>query len=159
MLTMLLGGLWHGAAWTFVIWGLFHGGWLALHRLLRERQQGRPSGLPRRLTHWLRVLGTFHLVCFGWLFFRAESLGQAWTMVLTILTDRHVSDFAVASLSLITFLVLPLFIYEMWLHRNASREAQDPQHWLLRGAIYTYCASMLIFFPPPVRHAFIYFQF
>jgi D-alanyl-lipoteichoic acid acyltransferase DltB (MBOAT superfamily) len=157
--TMLLGGLWHGAAWTFVIWGLFHGVWLALHRLLQERRESRSSRPPRPATRWLRVIGTFHLVCVGWLFFRAESLTQAWTMILTILTDQQVSQFAVASFAMMAFLVLPLFVYEMWLHRGASREPRDPQHWLPRGAIYAYCVSMLIFFPPPVTHEFIYFQF
>jgi hypothetical protein len=47
----------------------------------------------------------------------------------------------------------------MWLHRDLGHEARDPQHWLPRGAIYAYCASMLVFFPPPVTHEFIYFQF
>jgi len=159
IITMLLGGLWHGAAWTFVVWGLFHGVWLALHRLLRERQQARSSRPPRRATRWLRVIATFHMVCVGWLFFRADSLSQAWTMLLAILTDWQVSPFALASAALIAFFALPLFAYEMWLHRDLGHEARDPQHWLPRGAIYAYCASMLVFFPPPVTHEFIYFQF
>ncbi len=66
-LTMLLGGLWHGAAWNFVIWGAFHGAWLILHRaLVRDRSLPVPS--------LVSIAFTFHLVCIGWVCFRAESI-------------------------------------------------------------------------------------
>jgi D-alanyl-lipoteichoic acid acyltransferase DltB (MBOAT superfamily) len=71
MLTMLLGGLWHGAAGHFVLWGALHGGALAIERLL-----GIGDG-KRRLPVWLAWLVTFHLVCFAWVFFRAPSLDDA----------------------------------------------------------------------------------
>jgi alginate O-acetyltransferase complex protein AlgI len=71
-LTMLLGGLWHGAAWTFVIWGAWQGLWLILERALGgERALARfPSAL--------RWCATFALVLVGWVFFRAEDLPAAW---------------------------------------------------------------------------------
>ena len=76
LLTMLLGGLWHGAAWTFVVWGGYHGMLLALHRAIPwPAWTGRPSLRP------LRVALTFLLVCVGWVFFRAASLGLAATML------------------------------------------------------------------------------
>ena len=76
LLTMLLGGLWHGAAWTFVVWGGYHGMLLALHRAIPwPAWTGRPSLRP------LRVALTFFLVCVGWVFFRAASLGLAATML------------------------------------------------------------------------------
>jgi alginate O-acetyltransferase complex protein AlgI len=71
MLTMLIGGLWHGAAWTFVFWGGLHGAGLAWERW---RVDHRP---PRRRPTWLSRLAVFHFVCFAWVFFRAESLGKA----------------------------------------------------------------------------------
>ena len=72
-LTMLLGGLWHGAAWTFVLWGGFHGALLAWERW-REETRVSPdvAAGPGRL-FWQRVT-TFHLVCLGWVLFRADSL-------------------------------------------------------------------------------------
>ncbi len=82
ILTMLLGGLWHGAAATFVAWGLWHGLWLALERAWREARAGRPPILPA----WAGRLVTFHLVCLGWLLFRAEGFGLAGTMLLRGLT-------------------------------------------------------------------------
>ena len=71
MLTMVLGGLWHGAAGHFVLWGALHGAALAVERLLGIGE-GR-----RRLPAWLGWLITFHLVCFAWVFFRAPSLEDA----------------------------------------------------------------------------------
>ncbi|MEZ4397618.1 MAG: MBOAT family protein [Candidatus Krumholzibacteriia bacterium] len=70
-ITMLLGGLWHGANWTFVIWGAYHGALLALAHLWRR---ARIPALPGR---WLRVALTFQLVSVGWVFFRAPDLGGA----------------------------------------------------------------------------------
>jgi len=75
MLTMLLGGLWHGAAWTFVIWGGIHGTALAAERQLRER-----LGAPR-LPGWLAWLVTFHVVCLAWVFFRSPDLGIAFEVL------------------------------------------------------------------------------
>ena len=74
MAVMLLGGLWHGASWNFVLWGAIHGGMLAF-----ERAQGRNS-LYRRLPMTLRIAITFFVVCLSWVFFRAKTLGQALAM-------------------------------------------------------------------------------
>jgi D-alanyl-lipoteichoic acid acyltransferase DltB (MBOAT superfamily) len=71
MATMLIGGLWHGAAWSFVIWGGLHGSWLAIGRFRREK------GLGQEATHgwalWRQRIITFQLVCFAWIFFRSGS--------------------------------------------------------------------------------------
>jgi alginate O-acetyltransferase complex protein AlgI len=76
-LTMLLGGLWHGAAWTFVAWGAFHGAWLALHRaIVRDAVFGRAlARLP--VPRWLCRVATFHLVALAWVPFRAASFADA----------------------------------------------------------------------------------
>jgi alginate O-acetyltransferase complex protein AlgI len=72
MITMLLGGLWHGAAWTFVLWGGIHGGALSAERYARER-------FPRfALPAWAAWLVTFHVVCVAWVFFRAADLHTAF---------------------------------------------------------------------------------
>lgn len=74
MAVMLLGGLWHGASWNFVLWGTIHGGMLAF-----ERAQGKDS-IYRRLPQPVRVAITFFVVCLAWVFFRAKTLGQATAM-------------------------------------------------------------------------------
>ena len=88
MITMVLGGLWHGAAWTFLAWGGLHGGAQVIERL------GRAAFGDRRvIPGWLGVLITFHIVCLGWILFRAETfdmaiavlqgLGRAGPMLMT----------------------------------------------------------------------------
>ncbi|HLX89560.1 MAG TPA: MBOAT family O-acyltransferase [Acidimicrobiales bacterium] len=83
VLTMVLGGLWHGAAWTFVAWGAFHGvGQVVGHE--RRRWRAR-RGLPEQPTGTWRLavarIATFHLVCFGWLLFRSDSLQSAGALL------------------------------------------------------------------------------
>jgi D-alanyl-lipoteichoic acid acyltransferase DltB (MBOAT superfamily) len=73
MTTMLLGGLWHGASWNFVIWGALHGGVLAIERLWREY---KPKGVPN-LPPILGIVITFHIVTLGWIFFRSTSFADA----------------------------------------------------------------------------------
>src|SRR3954447_17417701 len=79
LLTMLLGGLWHGAAWTFVAWGGIHGGWLAL-----ERARGwAPTSTAAR---WFGRILTFHVVCYAWVFFPADSFGRAGDVLARLFT-------------------------------------------------------------------------
>ena len=80
LLTMLIGGLWHGAAWTFVIWGGIHGLWLAVER----RRAANPD--KRTLPVWAGRLLTFHVVCVAWVFFRADTIGSAGTVLLRLVT-------------------------------------------------------------------------
>jgi len=88
MLTMLLGGLWHGAAWRFVVWGGLHGVWLALERGVSERRRARGiAPLPdTALLRALKRLATFHLVCLAWVFFRADSLDSALEVLARLFT-------------------------------------------------------------------------
>jgi len=86
MITMLLGGIWHGAAWKFVMWGALHGGGLAVERMNESWLGRRPASVAGAVASWLIV---FHFVCFAWIFFRAEDftvasvfvtgLGSGWT--------------------------------------------------------------------------------
>ena len=81
-LTMVLGGLWHGAAWTFVVWGAIHGTALIVERSWNQRQP-RQADAPARssASRSLRWFITFHVVCLAWVFFRAESLTKAWQVL------------------------------------------------------------------------------
>jgi D-alanyl-lipoteichoic acid acyltransferase DltB (MBOAT superfamily) len=73
MITMLLGGIWHGASWTFVIWGALHGGVLALERLWGDL---KPKLLPS-LPKLVGIVVTFHIVVLGWIFFRSQTFSEA----------------------------------------------------------------------------------
>jgi len=85
MLTMLLGGLWHGAAWRFVIWGGLHGLWLVWER--RREERGTAPSLATPTSRGLARLATFHLVSFAWIFFRAPSMANAWEMISRLFTE------------------------------------------------------------------------
>ena len=80
MLTMLLGGLWHGAAWTFVAWGGLHGLALVGGRWRRARP-GYVEPRPTTWQIWRARLITFHFVCLAWVFFRADSFATAFEML------------------------------------------------------------------------------
>ena len=85
MLTMLIGGLWHGAGWTFVAWGAIHGAALVAERWWRER----PGFVERPVTPWRRFwhrFVTFQVVCFGWIFFRSDSFADAWDLIVRLVT-------------------------------------------------------------------------
>ena len=89
IVTRLLGGLWHGAAWRFVLWGGWHGASLAVHKWFMAHVPGfkaQGADMPR----WRRIIGivvTFHVVCFGWIMFRASDLQTARNMLSQIFTD------------------------------------------------------------------------
>jgi D-alanyl-lipoteichoic acid acyltransferase DltB (MBOAT superfamily) len=88
MITMLLGGLWHGAGWTFVAWGGLHGAGQVVGRLRRHRRRERGlSAEPTTPGAILRArVVTFHLVCLGWVFFRADSIGSAFDVLGRLVT-------------------------------------------------------------------------
>jgi alginate O-acetyltransferase complex protein AlgI len=85
MLTMLIGGLWHGAGWTFIVWGGIHGTGLALERRPRERP-GYVAPLDTRRRRVLERFVTFQVVCIAWVFFRADTFRTAWDMLTGLFT-------------------------------------------------------------------------
>ena len=148
-LTMLLGGLWHGAAWNFVLWGLWHGTGLALTR--------SPLG-NRRCPRPIAWLATMLFVFYGWLLFRATSLSQITAMT------RALGDFTAPGwitsfvVNLIVF-TLPLAAMELWQHKTRNLLAPlGLPRWLLmtlQGALLT----AVILFWDKKGSTFIYFQF
>lgn len=99
MLTMLLGGLWHGAAWTFVIWGALHGVYLCLQRMFRNKIETVFNLLHKWRLEQLVMLGkmalVFFFVCVAWVFFRAQTLEDVWTIFSRIAVGEDWSFAAV----------------------------------------------------------------
>ena len=79
MLTMVIGGLWHGAAWTFVLWGALHGVGLSIERWWGESHSGSMGG--STVERVVRRMLTFHVVCLGWVLFRSDSVSTAGTVL------------------------------------------------------------------------------
>ena len=89
-ITMVIGGLWHGASWLFVVWGAWHGIMLVLHKLYRSIFPAKEHGKRMsQLLHIFNVLLTFNIVAIGWVFFRADSLTVVGEMATQIFTSFH----------------------------------------------------------------------
>ncbi len=88
-LTMLLGGLWHGASWNFVVWGAIHGAALCVHKAWRQFLGHGKDYHSRGLLRLGAVIVTFHVVCFCWLFFANATFDNSVTMITKILTEFH----------------------------------------------------------------------
>ena len=150
LVTMLLGGLWHGAAWTFVAWGAYHGGWLAVHRAIVERRQGPP-----RTPRWFRRLVTFHLVALGWVLFRAGTFENVGRVLRGLFAPRPLfGPFPIGP----TAIVLLGFAT----HALALR-AEVPVVWrrmprLVQGVAYGVVIVLIGLFSAQSQR-FIYFQF
>lgn len=88
MLTMVLGGLWHGAAWNFVLWGGYQGALLCAHRFItigKEQTEGVKRSLSNRIVEFLKMVFFFAFICYGWLLFRANSFHQIVSFTQTLL--------------------------------------------------------------------------
>lgn len=161
ILTMLLGGLWHGAAWTFVIWGALHGAWLAIHRLLGRRRPPREGGgHAGKIWVFLKIAATFHGVCVCWLFFRADSASQAIGMLGRVFSGGwRWGGLETGIVSLMALYLVPMLAYEWWCERKGDLLAITRSHWGWRAAAYLYILWMMLFFGSPVQQEFIYFRF
>ena len=120
LLTMLLGGLWHGAGWNFVIWGALHGGALAVLRALQRRREarGRPPLLRGPVGGALAGLLTFHYVCLAWVFFRTPDLEAAGSVLSRLAELSH----GAANLAPELLLVLGVAVVgHLWPARHLER--------------------------------------
>src|SRR5262245_39269249 len=94
VISMTLFGLWHGAKWTFIVYGVYHGLVLVMHRLGQQMKRRFSVRLPRYLGTFLSWATTFALVSVGFIFFRANDLSQAWTMLKAVFTPAAYERFA-----------------------------------------------------------------
>jgi len=110
LIVMLLGGLWHGASWQFVIWGGIHGVVLVIHKIYLELFQPKRSG--NLLIHAISVFITFHIVQFAWIFFRApdmKTVGEILGQLYNAFGWEHIADM-ITSYKSIFFLILLAYL-------------------------------------------------
>jgi hypothetical protein len=154
---MTLGGLWHGANWTFVLWGFFHGVLLCLDRILGLRRLANIKGFSFQKV--LGVIVTFHLICIGFILFRSSSFTAALAMATCIVTNFTVTPIALTMLGLVAFHAAPLFLLE-WITEGEDRlDRLFRASWPRQALAYGYLVFMLVVFPAVQAHEFIYFQF
>ncbi len=154
-ITMLVGGLWHGASWTFVVWGGLHGVYLVCERVLVRVIPAWPVWRAP-LVRFALALVTFALVCIAWVFFRAESFAQAFAIV------RAMFGFGAGATNGFTlFAIVPVAILVgvHWAMRDTTIEAVvERTSWPVRAALLSAMLLSILMFPG-VDRAFIYFQF
>ncbi|MDE2517811.1 MAG: hypothetical protein O0W93_00085, partial [Methanocorpusculum sp.] len=170
--SMVICGLWHGAAWTFVIWGAYHGGLLLLHRyFIGERKWGASSRfLESNPGLWTKILITQILVFFGWLIFRANTFEDLLYCIEKIIFFDFITDstygkfgiFAVSGFLIVTFLLMcnrktANFFKRMLTYNYLTFFSKTrPSYWLVYIVL---LGSAIILFAAPVSPEFIYFAF
>ncbi len=153
-ITMALGGLWHGAAWTFVAWGVFHGILLSGERFLGLRQSPSDAESAPWATRAVRIAIMFHLTCLGWLLFRAPD----WATVQTVFANLF--DFSagdVRGLRCLTIVLACAAAHALPAFRDlGDRFARVPS--IGQGVLAGLCMWALLLLSPSAK-PFIYFQF
>ena len=158
LLTMLLGGLWHGANWTFVVWGWLHGVALAVERFLDVRLASLKP-IPRfRIGTWPKRIFIFHLVCLGWIFFRADSLESAGRLLRGLGHWAWRPEYFVAFKFLALFAV-PLFLVDLYLEHSQEEYLFERGTPITRALVGCGALVLIAFFSANQANAFIYFQF
>lgn len=162
MITMALGGLWHGAAWTFVIWGVYQGVVLVVARVI-ARWASRAGIVIRRglnLPRFAMGVLMFHVTCYGWLIFRADSFGQLARFTRLLFTNFTPTVATLDSLLIpMLWVVAPMLAVHIHQARKGSETA--PLEWpmLARYALYGAVFYLVLLFGDFEGAQFIYFQF
>lgn len=160
LITMGLGGLWHGAAGAFVVWGLYHGAGLAVERLAAEGR-GRWIWRERRDQDggWLGRLVTFHFVCGGWVLFNSGTLGRAWEVLGRLFTGWGTGPELLNPLVLAAVVgsVLAQYVPEKRARRWSAAAASAPLGATAVG--FAAWIMVVVALGPEGVSEFIYFQF
>jgi D-alanyl-lipoteichoic acid acyltransferase DltB (MBOAT superfamily) len=161
MIVFLVSGLWHGANWTFLIWGGLHGAFFIIYTLLARSRSEKPT-LQFQGGFWLRrsfkIVLTFHLVCFAWIFFRAAALNDALLVIQKI--GVALSSLQIHKPSAKGWEWILVLLMVEWLSRNrphalAKFSFPVPVRW----TVYYALVLAIIFATPLTYIPFIYFQF
>jgi alginate O-acetyltransferase complex protein AlgI len=172
MLTMIIGGLWHGAAWTFIIWGAYQGLILVGHRLAKPLLAKINPTQPIDAACWkaVRIIATFHMVCLGWLIFRSTGaapdakgviaytgMEQLVGMLNAIIYRPAVP--ASAFILPIAICIIPLFLVQCFQYATKDLDIIAKTPWYVRSVFYTICFYAFVLGGEFGGSQFIYFQF
>lgn len=163
IITMFLGGLWHGAAWTFVAWGVLHGLYLAIHKFLLG-QNKLDLSWPQNLAGWfmdlLKIIFTFHLATFTWILFRAKDFSTAFSYFIGILRFQNITDLSAPVLFAMVLIII-LDIVQTWSGTHTwltDTKSLRPLRYLAVQLLLISVLSAAVFHVNTII-PFIYFQF
>jgi len=160
MATMLLGGLWHGASWTFILWGFYHGALLSVHRVLEPylHRVVRPSThVGRTAVAVVSMLLMFHATCLGWLIFRAQSVSQMWEILARVVTDFAPAT-ALPSLRSLALFAGILIVVQVLQYFKRDYFVLMKLPYAVQSMCYGLLFYLVVFYGGSTQ-AFIYFQF
>jgi len=160
-ITMLLGGFWHGASWTFVVWGAYHGFLLSVFRFFGVRDSHPKRSFSSWIWYLFSVFIMFHLTLFGWLLFRADSFQSIIAILSTVCHDDRfsVSVYNHGAISLILIYASPVLILDLITSGERRLARVTDGSILLQAVVYSFIVIMIMFFQAEKPGAFIYFQF
>ncbi|UEG48673.1 hypothetical protein LK994_08490 [Ferruginibacter lapsinanis] len=179
MLTMLIGGLWHGANWTFVVWGGLHGLYLWVEKMIADLRHDKvkaiaitPSGevgvlgpVPeilkkKSLSNFLLALITFFFINVTWVFFRAPDFTSAWRMLTSMFYSVPKGAELLTTISILKVLIIIFFVIIFhWLMRNTRvLIVAEKMPWWLLGIVWA-ALLLLLILSQESSSSFIYFQF
>jgi alginate O-acetyltransferase complex protein AlgI len=170
MATMLLGGLWHGASWTFVVWGALHGTYLCIERLIQGRFKPVPemklqkaSFVPRMTagaSQFSLAMFTFFLVTITWVFFRSPDFTGAWNLLTSMFGQADKGTLLLPTVDILKVLIVivPTLFFH-WIMRNTSvLQVAQKINWLVLGIVWAVLLIALVI-SQKTGDSFIYFQF
>jgi D-alanyl-lipoteichoic acid acyltransferase DltB (MBOAT superfamily) len=154
LITMVLGGLWHGAAWTFVLWGVYQGVLLVIYRPYAAAIESWRG--VRRVAAWFVM---FHLTCAGWLIFRAASLHDLVTLTGSLVTRFALSTVDTALVASLGLYVIPLLVIHLIEARADDVLIVPRLPVAVRYFVYSATLYLILLFGNFGGAEFIYFQF
>jgi D-alanyl-lipoteichoic acid acyltransferase DltB (MBOAT superfamily) len=162
IVTFLFSGIWHGASWGFVIWGLLHGFYLAASTYYRPYQKKFHKTLGIANSGWLKawqVFVTFNLVSFAWVFFRAKSLEDALYVVKNLININYSNYVFIKSNSINCFIILACSLATLLFAKKYSNADIFIKHRTYRWIGYYVLLLSILLFYVENNGSFIYFQF
>jgi D-alanyl-lipoteichoic acid acyltransferase DltB (MBOAT superfamily) len=178
MVTMLLGGLWHGANWTFVVWGALHGFYLWVEKAYRDMRKtpkhyftpieknavegSFPPEIhhPKTLNNFILALGTFFLVNVTWVFFRSADFTSAWRMLHSMFVNNSKGTplLSYLDISKVSIIIVVLVIAHWLMRSTLVLTVANKMPWWLLGIVWS-AMLLLITLSQNASSSFIYFQF
>jgi len=166
LITFLMSGLWHGASWTFVIWGTIHGIAQIIENLFLPNKYKNSTGLVR----FIRILFVFLFSCFTWIFFVSNSLSDSLFVIMNMFDNisnfgtyinKGIVDIGITMSNLcgLLFGILVLMLYDGFSLKTDCIEWISNKHVVIRYTAYLLMLCVLLFYRATVQAEFVYFQF